>query len=358
MVTPGQLNRRAQLFEQLAAMIAAGVPLTQALEMAARNRSTGIPRKVLLELTAHLQEGHTFADAMQLVSGQKRAPQTPGIKVSPTGHRAYWLSDFDIALLTAGEESGQLDSTFKLLARYYAARAKMIRDTIAGSIITGVTLHVFLLVFPIGLLQSFVLGIVNNDHAKCLPFIIEKIVVFALLYGSIWAAAFAGQSNRSGGWRSFVESIVSLVPLLRTAVKYLAVARLAMALDALLSAGVPVIRSWELASAACGSPRLHREVLKWLPELEHGLTPADMVTQIRYFPDMFTQLYQSGEISGKMDETLTRLHTYFEQEGFHKLQIFSRIVMFVIYFSIAILVGVFVIRFYVNYFNAALNAAQ
>jgi Type II secretion system (T2SS), protein F len=227
MVTPGQLNRRAQLFEQLAAMIAAGVPLTQALEMTARNRSIGIPRKVLLELTAHLQEGHTFADAMQLVSGQKRAPQTPGIEVSLTGHRAYWLSDFDIALLTAGEESGQLDSTFKLLARYYAARAKMIRDTIAGSIITGVTLHVFLLVFPIGLLIAFVLGIVNSNYSQCLPFIIEKIAVFTLLYGLIWATAFAGQGNRSGGWRAFVESIVSLVPLLRTALKYLAVARLA-----------------------------------------------------------------------------------------------------------------------------------
>ncbi len=351
MVTPGQLNRRAQLFEQLAAMIAAGVPLTKALEMAGKNRSAGLPQKIIQELTHHLQEGHTFSDAMQLVSGQKRGME---VSLRPS-NKAYWLSEFDIALLSAGEESGRLDSTFKLLARYYAARAKIIRDTIAGSIITIVTFHVFLIVFPIGFLVAFVLGIVNNEFSKCLPFIIEKIVVFGALYGFTWFSAFAGQGNRSEGWRTFVESGFSMIPLLRTAVKYLAVARLAMALDALLNAGVPVIRSWELAAASCGSPHLKREILKWTPQLEHGTTPADMVAQIRYFPDMFAQLYQSGEISGKLDETLTRLHTYFEEEGFRKLQAFCRIVNFVIYFAIAITIGIYVIRFWLNYYGALFN---
>jgi type II secretory pathway component PulF len=352
MVTPGQLNRRAELFEQLAAMIAAGVTLTNALEMAARNRSVGIPRKILQELTRHLQEGHTFADAMQLVSGQKRGPDV-SLKA---GNKAYWLSDFDIALLSAGEESGRLDATFKLLGRHYASRAKMIRDTIAGLIVPAVNLHVFLLVFPIGFLIAFARGVINNQFSLCLPFIIEKLAVFGAIYGAIWFFTFACQGNRGERWRVMVEAIFNVVPLLRTALKYLAVARLSMSLDSLLNAGVPVIRSWEMASASCGSPHLTREVLKWTPQLEHGLTPADMVVQIKYFPDMFTQLYQSGEISGKMDETLTRLHVYFEEEGFRKLQAFCRILNFLIYFSIAITIAIFIVRFWVNYYGALFNA--
>lgn len=359
MVTPGQLNRRAQLFEQLAAMIAAGVPLTKALEMAARNRSTGIPQRILQELTQHLQEGHTFADAMQLVSGQKRVVSGGGIEVSlKPGKKAYALSEFDVALLSAGEESGRLDATFKMLARYYASRAKIINDTISGSIITIVTLHVFLIVFPIGFLTEFVKGIMYNDFSKCLPFLIEKAVVFGLLYAGVGSLAFAGQGNRGAGWRALVESIFSIVPVLRIAVKDLALARLAMALETLTNAGVPVVRSWELASAACGSPRLKREVLKWTPQLEHGTTPADMVAQIKYFPDMFTQLYQSGEISGKMDDTLIHLRTFYEEEGFRKLTSFRYIVTYVVYFGIAITVGVFIIRFWLNYFSTVLNAVQ
>ena len=352
MVTPGQLNRRAELFQQLAAMISAGIPLPKALEMAAKNRSTGIPQKTLRDVTLLLQEGQTFTDAILLVSGQKRGPDAA---IKP-GNRSFWLSDFDIALLSAGEETGRLDASFKLLSRYYASRAKIIRDTITKMIITIVTLHVFLMVMPLGLLINFVKGIMDNKFSECWPFIIEKIVVFGGGYGLIWFFAFACQGNRGEGWRAMLERIFNFVPMLRTAVKYLAVARLAMALDALLNAGVPIVKSWNLAAAACGSPHLKREILKRTPELERGTTPAEMVSQIRYFPEMFQQLVHSGEISGRMDESLVRLNEYFEDEGFRKLQSFCTIQNYVVYFTVAAFIAVFVINFWLGYFNAALSA--
>jgi type IV pilus assembly protein PilC len=350
MVTPGQLNRRAALFEQLAAMISAGVPLTKAMEMAGRNRSIGVSPKVIQQLTHHLQEGHTFTDAMLLMSGQKR-----GVDVSLKPIKSYWLADFDIALLSAGEESGRLDATFRLLARYYASRAKIIRDTISSLIITMITLHVFLIIMPLSYLIAAALGIINGQYGACVPFLVEKALVFGTLYGGVWFLAFACQGNRGEGWRQMVEAIFSMVPVLRVAIKYLAVGRLAMSLDALLNSGVPMIRAWELSVAACGSPRLKREILRWTPELETGTTPAEMVAQIAYFPEMFAQLYQSGEISGKLDETLARLHTYFEDEGFRKLQTFCRILNMVIYFIVAGSVAVFVINFWRHYYGAMFN---
>lgn len=351
MVTPGQLKRRAALFEQLAAMIAAGVTLTNALEMAGRNRSVGIPPAVIQNITHHLREGHTFTDAMQLASGQKRGTDLVHQRVNKT----YWLPDFDVALLSAGEESGRLDETFRLLARYYNARAQIIRDTISNLIITVLTLHVFLLVFPIGLLQQFALGIIYGPSSKCLPFIIEKIIAYGSVYLIVWFLAFACQGNRGESWRAGVESLFGIVPILRTAVKYLSVARLAMALDALLRSGVPVIRSWDLAAVSCGSPHLKREIRKWTPRLEEAATPGEMVAQIPYFPEMFQQLYQSGEISGKLDETLDHLHTYFEDEGFRLLQAFCRILNFVLYFSMAGAVAFCVVRFYAKYFSQAVS---
>jgi type II secretory pathway component PulF len=351
MVTPGNLNRRAEFFEQLASMIAAGVPLTKAMEMAGRNRSIGVPHQVIQEFTRHLQDGHTFSDAMQLVSGQKRDPNAV---IKP--RRAYWLSDFDVALLSAGEESGRLDTTFKTLARYNRSLAAIIRETVSRSITTIVTLHVFLLVFPIGLLQGLAVGIMNNNYQMAVPFILEKIIAFGLLYGAIWLFAFTAQGSRNESWRSAVESVFELVPWLRQAMKYLAVARLAMALEALTNAGVPVVRAWELGAASCGSPRLKKEILKWTPQIEQGTTPGEMVGQIHYFPELFTQLYQTGEISGKMDETLTRLHTYFEQEGFNKLQTFCRILNYCIYFGMVVVAAFVVISFWTKYFNSMLNS--
>lgn len=338
MVTPGQLARRAQLYDQLAAIIAAGVPLMQALEMASRNRSLRGSQKTILALLGHLREGFTFADSMKKVSG--------------------WLPEFDIALLSVGEESGRLDTAFKQLGRYYATRAKIIRDTIKGLIVTVMTLNVFLLVFPIGLLISLAQGVVDGQFEKCLPFIFEKLIVFGVIYGTVFLAIFACQGNRGETWRGLMENIFNFIPLLRTALKYLAIARLAAALDALLSAGVSVIKAWELAAAASGSTRLKREVAAWTPQLESGVTPADMVNQIRYFPEMFTNLYSSAEISGKHDETLRRLHAYFEEEGFSTLQWFTRVMNGIIYGGIAALVAFNIIRFWVNYYGGLMQTIQ
>jgi type II secretory pathway component PulF len=335
-VTPRQLNRRAMLYNQLGATIAAGMPLIQALDMAGRNSSLRGSQKTIQALVGHLREGHTFADSMMKVQG--------------------WMPEFDIALLSVGEKSGRLDACFKQLGRYYESRARIIRDTISGLMVTVATLHVFLLVFPLGLLIAFVLGFVNNNYSQCVPFIIEKIVVFGTMYGVVFFFIFASSGRRGESWRSIVESIFQMIPLLRTALKYLALARLASALDALSNAGVAVIKSWELASAACGSPRLKRDVLEWTPQIETGLTPAEMVAQISYFPEMFANLYQTAEVSGKIDETLVRLNIYYEEEGFRTLRLFTRIMNGTIYGFIVLIVAYSVINFYVGYFNAALSA--
>ncbi len=169
MVTPGQLNRRAQLFEQLAASIAAGLPLMQALEMAGRNRTLRDSQKTIAALLVHLREGHTFADSMKKVSG--------------------WLPEFDIALLSVGEESGRLDVAFRQLARYYTTRARIITDTIKGLIVTLATLHVFLIVFPLFYLISFAKGIMDSSLAECMVFVVQKLVVFGTLYGIVFSSS-------------------------------------------------------------------------------------------------------------------------------------------------------------------------
>jgi type IV pilus assembly protein PilC len=335
-VTPGQMNRRAQLYDQLGSMIAAGVPLIKALEMASRNNSLRSSKKAILSLIGYLQEGRTFSDSMKKVQD--------------------WMPEFDVALLSVGEETGRLDVSFKTLGRYYASRAKIIRDTISGLIVTVMTLNVFLLVFPLGYLTAFAQGIVNSDFSLCVPFIIEKIVVFGVLYGIVFFLIFACQGNRGESWRAMVESIFRMIPMLRVAIKYLALARLASALDALINAGVSIIKSWELAGAACGSQRLKHEIMKWTPQLEIGMTPAEMVAQIGYFPEMFQNLYHSAEISGKLDETLVRLHSYYEEEGFHTLRLFTRILNGIIYGSVAGLVAFNIIRFWMNYYGTLMKA--
>src|SRR5215475_3449102 len=127
-VTPGQLSRRAHLYYQLGSMLEAGVPIMKALDMAGRHPEVRGSRKTVNELMQSMQSGLTFTESMTRAQG--------------------WMPEFDVALLSVGEQSGRLDQSFKLLGKYYESRATVIRDTISDLFTTLATLHVFLLIFP------------------------------------------------------------------------------------------------------------------------------------------------------------------------------------------------------------------
>src|SRR5205823_266886 len=103
-----------------------GIPLLKALEMVSVRSAVWGSRAVFLAMIEDMRAGMTLTQSMERARG--------------------WMSDFDIALLAAGEKSGRLDSSFKVLSEYYGVRAKIIRDTIGGLLLPLVNLHVLLLI--------------------------------------------------------------------------------------------------------------------------------------------------------------------------------------------------------------------
>ena len=81
--------------------------------------------------------------------------------------------------------------------------------------------------------------------------------------------------------------------------------------------------------------------------------PAELVRACPLFPETFDNLYASGEISGKLDETLRRLYTYYQEEGTLKLQAFATWTPRLIYLVIVLCIAYFIIQFYTGYFMPA-----
>src|ERR1700744_2010316 len=115
MVTPAQINRRAELYHQLGTTIAAGVPLINALQMASTNRALRASQKTINRLIAYLQEGHTLKDSIYFIQAGPSLPKNrPGMEVSLTrGTGGFAIPQFDLELLAVGEETGRLDVVFK-----------------------------------------------------------------------------------------------------------------------------------------------------------------------------------------------------------------------------------------------------
>ena len=326
-ITPGQLSRRADFYHQLGQLTGAGLGLLQALEQLRRNPPDRSYRQPLSQVLEQITAGTTLTEA-----------------VKSCGH---WLPAFDVALLEAGEHSGRLDACFRLLADYYTDRARLARQMISDLAYPAFLLHFAIFIFPFA--QFFSSG-------NWLAYLGQTLGVLIPLYVVVGLLVFAAQSRHGEAWRAWFESLLNPVPVLGVARRYLALGRLAAALEALLSAGVTIIEAWEMAATASGSPALRRTVLGWRPMVNGGQTPAEAVSESGRFPELFVSQYATGEISGQLDSTLQRLHAYYQEEGSRKLHAVARWTPRAIYFCVVLIIAIRIIGFYTNYFNMVRDA--
>jgi type II secretory pathway component PulF len=326
-LTPRQFRDRAEFYHQLAQLTAAGIGLTAALDQLQRNPPARSYRWPVRQLCRQLSEGLTFTEALQRLGS--------------------WLPAFDIALLHAGEQSGRLDACLRLLDNYYEDRARVARQIISDLLYPAFLFHFAVFIFAF--IRWFQAG-------TAVQFLSQTLGVYLPVYAVILLLIYAGQSRHGEGWRASIESLLRPVPVLGTARRYLALARLAAALEALLSAGVTIIEAWELAAAASGSPALRRAVLAWRPLVDAGQTPAETINASGKFPELFANQYATGEISGKLDDTLRRLHQYYQEEGSRKLHTFTQWTPRAIYFGVMLMIAYWVVHFYMGYFQQIQNA--
>jgi type II secretory pathway component PulF len=327
-ITPGQLSQRADFYHQLGQLIGAGLGLTRALEQLKRNPPAPSYREPIQRVLEELANGCTLADALQRV-----------------GH---WLPAFDIALLEAGEQSGRLEASFRLLTDYYRARARLARQMIGDLAYPAFLFHFAIFLFPFP--KLFLSG-------NWLAYLLQTLGVLIPIYAGVALMIYAAQSGHGEAWRARLESILGRVPVLGTARHYLALSRLAAALDALLSAGVTILEAWEMAATASGSPALRREVAAWRPLVDAGQTPAEVVRASSRFPEMFANQYATGEISGQLDDALRRLSAYYEEEGTRKLHAVAQWTPRVIYLCVVLLIAYQIIQFWLGYFGQIRDAA-
>jgi len=71
---------------------------------------------------------------------------------------------------------------------------------------------------------------------------------------------------------------------------------------------------------------------------------------------MFANLYASGEVSGKLDESLGRLRQYYQEEGTRKLHAVAQWTPRIIYLLVALMIAYRVIQYWTGYFKQIQDA--
>lgn len=327
-ITPGQFTRRAELYLQLAQLISAGMGMVAALEEMEKRPPARSFRKPLRRILDEIGRGRSFTRAIESTGG--------------------WMPEFDRALLQAGENVGRLDASFRDLAGFYNERARLTKQLISQLLYPVGLIHFAALVFLV--VVPFAQAGLHFDASLVWLFVRAALCLSPLYLGTA-LLIYAMQSRHGETWRATIEAVLHPLPMLGTARHYLALARLATALEALIRAGVNTIEAWEIAANASGSPALRRIVHSQKPQLLAGRTPSEVIRECRRFPAMFSNLYATGEVSGKLEESLGSIRAYYNEEGTRKLQTLASLAPKLVYFIVMLVIAYCVINFYIGYLN-------
>jgi type II secretory pathway component PulF len=329
-VTPRRLDAISELYHQLGSMLASGITLVQAVELIRAAPPSGAFRPPLDRALEDLKQGSTFSEAL--------------------ANRRGWLPDFDIALIAAGEKSGRLDACCRRLAGYYKDRARLIRSMLSDLAYPAFVILLVILIFPPNTLANLVW---KGDVAG---FVMPKLGTLAILGLAELVILVLNHTGRARWFRAAWEELLHAIPVFGRARRAMALARLTLALEALLNAGVNIIEAWPLAAAASGSPALERAVAQARERMIAGETPGEAIARESVFPARFTSLYRSGELSGRLDQSLGYLQSDYADESARLYKRMAEWTPRLVFLIIAAMVGYFVVSFWLQYFGGVLDS--
>ena len=212
----------------------------------------------------------------------------------------------DVAIVEAGEVSGDLPGSLKRLEQWHSFFASLKKTVTSGMALPVLVLIVASLVIPI---VPYFMGSIDGWGYTWRVLI--PLAVFFVPIAAIWGIVQG--ASRGGPLRIVVDWTVLKIPLLGLAIKQLAVSRYLRAFATLFKAGVPVIRCATMSAHLTGNAIVCSWVIGAASSAEQGFPLSEGFT--REFPREYLEAWQIGEESGKLADVTERLAGQAEEKS-------------------------------------------
>ena len=302
-IRPVRPSDVAQLTRQLAALLRAGLPLLQALQLLARSQThTGVI-DLLERLHADLENGMTLAAALR--------------------NQGPVFSTLYIALIEAGEASGRLDVLLERLAVHLDKSAALARRVRTALFYPAVVLAVALAVLAV--IMVVVVPTFESVFASFgadLPWATQQLTAlsrWSIQWGpAVLVLVFAGAAVWQRGWRPRwvrrLDDALLGLPLWGPLLRQAEVARWARTLATLLAAGLPLTEALHWVRGACAHPAYARATLRVREQVVRGSSLRLAMSRETLFSPLLQQMAAIGEESGTLDPLLQRAADFEEAQ--------------------------------------------
>ncbi len=295
---------RVLFTRQLATLIAAGLPIEEALNAVAQQSEKQHLRALVMGIRSRVLEGHALASAL--------------------GEYPRSFNDMYRSTVAAGEQSGHLDKVLSSLADYQERQFESTRDVEMAMLYPLVL--TFLAFGIVGALMVYVVpdmvGVIENS-GQTLPtstrFLIaasEMVRDFWWLIGIIVIAgvAFGRRLLAEPRIRERWDQQKLSLPLVSRITRGSSAARYANTLSILTSSGVPLVEGMRIAANVVSNMWLRRKLVDATQRVSEGGSLRSALEGVGYFPPMLLHMVGSGEASGELDTMLDKVAHYQQTE--------------------------------------------
>jgi type IV pilus assembly protein PilC len=292
---------------QFSTMVDAGVSLVRCLNVLGQQASSPKLKKVIQAVEGDVQSGQTLTKALA---------KHPSV-----------FNNLFVGLVHAGEIGGALEDSLQRLSSFLEKDMEMKRKikgamtypTIVMSVAILVVLGMVTFILP-KFMQLFLdMGMKETD----MPGLTRALMAFSHFLTGKWyfsigatvagVVAFKMIVRTKPGARAF-DMFKLKAPVFGPLNHKVSISRFARTLATLLTSGVPILQALETVAGTVSNVIISDAIMSARDKIREGDEIGGPLERSKLFPPMVVQMISIGEESGALDQMLTKVAEFYEQE--------------------------------------------
>jgi type IV pilus assembly protein PilC len=333
--------------QELAALLKAGLPLFQSLDVMLDRQRDPLFRQSLASVREKVKGGVALSDAVR-----QEGDLYPAIFA---------------ASLVAGERSGNLDAVLRRFAAHLRLSQALWKKAVSASVYPAVLLLMMsaliaiLLVFVIPQFQSFYQGL-NVDLPLPTRILLATAGairgnLYPILAVLVLAAGSLVYALRREGAGVALDAALLRLPYFGGLMRMYATSQLMRTLATLLSGGLPLLNALEVAAQSVGNRALGRAVAASVGRIREGASLTAALESTGMLEALPLEMVKVGEQTGALGDMLSAIAEFYDDELDTKMATVLSLVEPVLLVVMAVIVAGMLLAFYLPMFQA-ISAVQ